>query len=238
MMKTMFAKTTHASVQQHYVQAREIVDDCLCLFSASSPTQRVYRAVIEVSTLNFLLKAEVEQDALVARYQTLLKALTFPIQILVRNERLDLHPYLTQIQEHIPMPGEGSAWEEIAASLEELLEDVGRRHALIERRCYLVIPAPEFATTPQGFPLWRKRRWIAQQEEMLVHALQELEVRVEMVQHQLAACGLRTMRLRGVELATLYHRCLLPERALTHPLQPGQLAAVGRVSRLLVQRKK
>src|SRR6478672_5456 len=90
-----------ASVQQHYVAAREIVGEVLCLAAPLSPTRRTYRVVLEVSSLNFLLKSEEEQEALVERYRSLLKALTFPVQIVIRNGRLDLRPYVGRLQAHL-----------------------------------------------------------------------------------------------------------------------------------------
>ncbi|HVU68421.1 MAG TPA: DUF87 domain-containing protein, partial [Ktedonobacteraceae bacterium] len=64
-------------------------------------------------------------------------------------------------------------------------------------------------------------------EELIGRALQELSIRVEMVQTQLAALGLRSRRLRGEDLARMYQSCLSPEHALHHPLQRLHLGSVG-----------
>ncbi len=219
-----------ASIQQHYVRAREVRGDVLCLFSAASPTRRAYRAILDVSALNFLLKAEDEQEALVERYRSLLKSLTFSLQIIIRHQRLDLRPYVARIRAQVPHTPETSeqaaaSWQDLAAGLEDLLRQLGSRRTLIERHCYLVIPAPDLFAPSKRF-LRRKRRH-AQREDMLARALQELEIRVEMIQQQLAALGLRSQRLGGEDLARFYQSSLVPERALERPLNTLHLGAVG-----------
>ena len=148
-----------ASIQQHYVRAREVRGEVLCLFSAASPTRRAYRAILEVSALNFLLKAEDEQEALIERYRSLLKSLTFSVQIIVRHQRLDLRPSVARIRAQVPQASEPAAasWQDLATGLEDLLRQLGSRRTLIERHCYLVIPAPDLFAPSKRF-LRRKRQ--------------------------------------------------------------------------------
>jgi hypothetical protein len=48
--------------------------------------QREFRAILEVSATNYTLRSEEEQESMIAGYRAFLKALTFPIQILVRSQ--------------------------------------------------------------------------------------------------------------------------------------------------------
>lgn len=52
------------------------------------------RAVLMVSSLNFALKSEEEQDALVFQYENLLNSLDFSLQFVVQSRRLNISPYL------------------------------------------------------------------------------------------------------------------------------------------------
>src|SRR5437660_11586032 len=103
----MRQRTVRSSVQQEYVRLREISGDMLCLDSPSSPRQRTYRAVLEVSAINFTLKSEDEQEAIIAGYRALLKALTFPMQIVIRNQRLDLRTYIQRLTGENPAAASG-----------------------------------------------------------------------------------------------------------------------------------
>src|SRR5947209_13930110 len=113
--------TTRASVQQDYVRLREVSGDMLCLVSATAPSQRTYRAVLEVSAINFTLKSEDEQEAIIAGYRALLKALTFPVQIVIRNQRLDLRSYIQRLTGENPAASGPSAWRELSASLADFV---------------------------------------------------------------------------------------------------------------------
>jgi len=80
------------SVQCDLLHVRETSGDMLCLATPGSPTQRSYRAVLEVFPINLALKAQEEQEAIIERFGALIRSLSFPLQVLVRNQRLDLLP--------------------------------------------------------------------------------------------------------------------------------------------------
>ncbi len=198
--------------------------------------------------MNFLLKSADEQDALVERYRSLLKALPFPVQIVVRNQPLDLRPYLDHLQAKIPLapetqepclaPSEERAgiaplasseetgiWATLAHGLEAFMQHIGSQRTLVERHCYLIIPAPDPMISSRRFALRTKRR--IRQEEMTERCLQELAIRCDMLQQQFASMGLRTHPIVGEHLARLYQSFLSPTRAFSHPLQRVHLASVG-----------
>src|SRR5216683_1666236 len=102
--RTSMRKKKLASVQRHYVRARDIQGDVLGLAAKGASGGRTYCTVLEISPINFVLKAEEEQEALLHRYGALLKALTFPVQILVRNQQLDLRPYLARVRAQVLAP--------------------------------------------------------------------------------------------------------------------------------------
>src|SRR5690242_7560470 len=99
-----------ASAQLHHVAVREILDDVVCLAPlgaapprregarADAALRRDYRAVLAVSSVNYTLKSEGEQEAITASYQAFLNGLAFPVQVLVRVVPLELRPYLAHLQ--------------------------------------------------------------------------------------------------------------------------------------------
>ena len=223
-------------VQRDMLRLRETKGDMLCFYAPGSPTRRSYRAVLEVVPINLSLKAEDEQEAIIERFGALIKSLSFPLQILVRNQRLDLSPY---IQHLVAQPrGDGQhppTWSTLAESVAKLLQKIAAQRTLIERHVYIVIPASQGARSTRrrsGFPtLFGKRRAqrIAETEEQ---ARQELALRAEALTQQLASCGLTCHRLHNTELARLMYRCLTPERAIAHPLTDQLLSSVGRPTRV------
>ena len=97
-------KSRKGSVQSEFVRLRDIAHNVLCLASPTSPTnpmQREYRAILEVSATNYTLTSEEEQELMITGYRAFLKSLTFPMQILVRSQQLDLQPYVQSVLEDL-----------------------------------------------------------------------------------------------------------------------------------------
>jgi hypothetical protein len=221
------------SVQRDLLSVRETSGDMLCLYAHGSPTRRSYRAVLEVAPINLSLKAEDEQEAIIERFGALTRSLSYPLQVLVRNQRLDLSPYIERL---LVPPGAGRlstpTWLALASSLADLLRRIAAERMLIDRHVYLVISADPHASRPRhrGTVALFGRRRAQRQVETRELARQELTLRVEALNQQLASCGLTCQRLHDDELARLYYGCLTPERAIAHPLSAGLLSAVGRPS--------
>jgi Helicase HerA, central domain len=232
----MKQKREQPSVQRDMVRLRETKGDMLCLYAPSSPTRRSYRAVLEISPINLSLKAEDEQEAIIERFGALIRSLSFPVQILVRNQRLDLTPYILHLlvqpradRQHPP------TWYVLAHSVAELLQRIAAQRTLIERHVYVILPASQSiggSRRRSGFPTLfgpRRAQRMAETEEQ---ARQELALRAEALTQQLASCGLTCHRLHNTELTRLFYSCLTPERAIAHPLTDQLLSAVGRPTRV------
>lgn len=57
------------------------------------------RVVLKVEPINFELKSEQEQNAIIYAYQGFLNSLEFPIQFVIQSKKLDLTPYLNRIEQ-------------------------------------------------------------------------------------------------------------------------------------------
>lgn len=80
------------STTQKYLPFSEIRDNCIFMKDGSS------RMVLRVRALNFNLKSEEEQDAIIMGYQRFLNSLRFPIQIIVRSLKVDIEGYLQKLK--------------------------------------------------------------------------------------------------------------------------------------------
>src|SRR3989344_3359760 len=77
---------------QAYLPIAEIRDGVVILKDGT------LRSVLMVSSINFALKSEDEQNALVSAYVGFLNSLDFPIQIVVQSRKLQIGPYLEKLQ--------------------------------------------------------------------------------------------------------------------------------------------
>jgi hypothetical protein len=152
-------------VQEGYVAAEAIYGDVLELSAPTSArrgaAQHEYRALIEVGSVNYALKTEGEQEAILAGYRDFLNGLTFPLQILVQVRPLDLAPYVVQIRAardaFVEFEGSGDAvqgqrtvWARLAEDQAQYVLDLAAQKTLLERRFYLVVPDDGQAAIESG----------------------------------------------------------------------------------------
>ncbi|MEK7088189.1 MAG: hypothetical protein AAB952_00395, partial [Patescibacteria group bacterium] len=69
---------------QNFVPIKEVRDGIVVLKDNS------YRAILLVSSVNFALKAEDEQQAIIGQFQNFLNSLDFSVQIFIQSRRLDI----------------------------------------------------------------------------------------------------------------------------------------------------
>lgn len=218
-----------ASAQTAFLTVETIDEDVVCLEGSR------FRAVLEVAGVNFGLRGDLDQEALVGGYAAFLNGLTFPIQILVRGTPIDVDSYLGALEQRAryDLP------EQLAALARDhalFLRRLARNRSLLERRFYVVVPAeagaspasewgtPSTGTGPWWWPFGARlgSSSPATGAASAAAARKQLLFRCEEVQRQLARCGLAVRRLRSVELAQLYYACWCPELARLQRLR-GQL---------------
>ena len=86
------AQKIHASTQK-FTEVADIINNIVVFANGNASL------MIEVTASNFALLSKKEQDAKIYAYASLLNSLTFPIQILVRNRRMDITSYLKTLEE-------------------------------------------------------------------------------------------------------------------------------------------
>ena len=80
---------------QDFVPIKEIRDGVLILKDGTM------RMVLMVSSINIALKSEDEQTAILMQFQNFLNSLEFSTQIFIQSRRLDIRPYLSQLEERL-----------------------------------------------------------------------------------------------------------------------------------------
>ncbi len=83
-----FTKSKKKQSSRHQIAVEGIRDGILLL-----PGNH-YRTALQLSSINFELKSEAEQDALIDTYQSFLNSLATPLQIIIRIRELDMDKYL------------------------------------------------------------------------------------------------------------------------------------------------
>jgi len=77
---------------QRYLDISEIRNDTVILKDGT------LRAVLLISSINFALKSEEEQEAIIQGYVSFLNSLDFPLQIVIQSRKLNIEPYLEDLR--------------------------------------------------------------------------------------------------------------------------------------------
>lgn len=157
-----------------------------------------YRVVLEASSVNFELKSEQEQDALIDTYESFLNSLPCPIQILVRIRELDMDKYLSDLRLRLSVEHDEVYRAQIEA-YEEFVRGLVSNNKILSRRFYVVIP---FSGKDGEFEA----------------AQEQLALRADIVRKGLMRLGMRARRLSSLEILELFQSFYNPAQAKRQPI--------------------
>jgi hypothetical protein len=177
---------------QSQIDIKQVCDDILEL-----PTGR-YRSIYEVSSVNFELKSEAEQDILIDQYKDVLHSLACPIQILIRVRALDVDNYLEEILlKH--NNEQDSVYKEQLATYVQFVKSLVSSNQILSRRFYVVVP---YDSTSADL------RVVNEQLALLGDGLVK----------SFARLGMSAKRLHTIEILDLFYQFYCPDHAKRQPL--------------------
>lgn len=188
---------------QSFLKIAEIKNDCVVLNDGTM------RAVLSVSSTNFDLKSQEEQDAIIFAFQRFLNSLEFPIQIIMQSRKMEVGNYL----EKLKRIAEKQVNELLKVQTSEYVEFVSRlieNASIMNKNFYLVVPLSDNILPSPSSVLNKifgggKAQEIKERVENFEKAKEKLDNRVVAVNGSLGGLGLRTARLKTEELIQLYY---------------------------------
>ncbi len=207
----------HAGVQAS-LPLDDIAGDVVCLRGGD------HRAVIEAGSVNFALKSDAEQEAILAGYRRWLNALAYPVQVLVRIVPTDVEVYLGGLR-HPCGTRSAEVWQRLAQDHEAFVRSIARERTLLDRRCYVVVPAGTGGAFERSGIAWPWRRGNRTPRSGLIPARRALTFRCAEIAQGLSAFGVPTRRLEGADLVSLW-RASLAGTSLTAGGEPPPRTSV------------
>lgn len=203
MLKNKSGNKTAASTQK-YLNISAIKENTIVVKDGS------LRAVLAVSSTNFALKSEDEQNALVAAYQNFVNSLDFPVQIVIRSRVLDIDGYLEKLRGLLA----AQVNELLRIQMTEYIEYVGKLiefSNIMSKAFYVVVPYSAGGSGEAGFfskfgKLFSPTAGVASAREDFEAAKVKLEQRIDRVVSGLGGMGLRSMVLSTEELVELLYQ--------------------------------
>ncbi len=152
----------------------------------------------EASSVNFELKSEDEQDALIDTYESFLNSLPCPMQIIVRIRELDMSKYLTDLKNRLADEKEDIYKAQIE-NYGEFVEGLVDDNRILSRRFYIVLP---YSTKGDDFATAKER----------------LTINGDLVSKGLIRLGVRTRQLGSLEVLHLFQAFYNPIQAKRQPI--------------------
>ncbi len=199
-------KITAAS--QGYLDIAEIKEDTVILKDGT------LRSVLLVSSLNFSLKSEDEQNAIIAAYIGFLNFLEFPLQIVIQSRQLDIDGYLDRLKKT-----EKEQTNELlrmqTAEYRQYVSELVEIGDIMNKRFYVIIPYDPISDKQKS---WFKRflgifsaaQDVRLSQDEFMKRRHALFQRVEHILAGLASMSLKAVVLDTQSLIELYYNTYNP----------------------------
>lgn len=207
------SKKAGSAASQEFLPIDAIRDNVVVLKSGG------VRAVLMVSSLNFALKSEEEQDALVFQYENFLNALDFPLQFVVQSRRLNIRPYLDILTER----QREETTELLKVQIGEYADFVKsfvEMTNIVTKTFYMIVPfMPSVAERGSGLLkgfgslFGKSAKPGAKEDESFAQLRNQLLQRVDAVSAGLRRLGLRVAPLNTEELVELFYGLYNPSES-------------------------
>ncbi len=172
------------------------------------------RGVIMVSSQNFALKSDEEQQAIIYQFQNFLNSLDFSLEIVVQSRRLNITGYLDKLKE-LEKAQENELLKIQTAEYQKFIKDLIAGGSIMAKNFFVVVPFTliKIPGMKSVKGLFKKPTTEAPSEEQFQRAKSQLWQRMEFVALGLRRCGLQCIPLNTSELIELFWSLYHPEEA-------------------------
>jgi hypothetical protein len=211
---------------QKMLDISEIRDGCVVMRDGT------LRSVLLVSSVNFALKSEDEQEAMIGAYVGFLNTLDFPLQIVVQSRKLNLETYLDQLKKSEKEQTNDLLKAHIA-DYRNFVGELVEMGEIMSKRFFVVV---------QYDPLAKRKKFLDRLTELFTPVFSirikdeqfkkkkaEMMMRVEQIINGLMGMGLTAITLDTQGLIELYYDVYNPdirEAQKINPIEEMKVEAV------------
>ncbi len=188
---------------QAFLKIAEVKQDSVVMIDGT------LRSVIAVSSTNFDLKNEDEQNALIYNYQRFLNSLDYPIQILMQSRKMDVSGYLDKLKTTMARQTN----ELLRLQTAEYIEFIDRlvESANVMNKNFYVIVSLNQSVNPAAGGFFTKLlgshqvQQVTEREANFNKYKVQLDDRTSSIMSNLGSIGLRVVRLNTDQLIELMY---------------------------------
>lgn len=191
----MAAQKIHATTQK-FTEIADFGDD-LVLFEGGNAAM-----IIEITASNFALLSKREQDTRIFSYASLLNSLSFPIQILIRNRRMDISSYIHDLDAVV----RNTKNQQLAAYVEyysAFVKEMITVNVVLNKAFYIILPYSSLEAGVVGAA--QTQKGMTHAASVMASARKALQTKANSVLGQLSKFASSAKILEREELIKLYY---------------------------------
>ena len=189
---SLLAKSNKKSSARGQIAIEGVRDGVLLL------PKNKYARILQVSSINFELMSEEEQDALIDTYQSFLNSLNIPFQILVRVREMDMDRYLESFRSKTANEQQ-PIYKSQAVNYIDFVQSLVTTNKILSRSFYVIIP---IESKEIDFDVVRSG----------------LKLNTDIVTKGLGRMGMQVKLLNSIESLDMFYSFYSPMQAKRQPL--------------------
>jgi len=201
---------------QKFLDISEIKEDVILMRDGT------LRGVILVSSINFALKSEDEQNAIVAAYVSFLNNIDFPLQIVIQSRELNIDNYLEDLKQKQKEQTNELLKIQTAEYIQYISELISMGK-IMSKRFYIVVPYNPLSDKQKNFftrlfDVFKAATLIKMKDDVFTRRKGQLVRRIENVIGGLSSIGLNSMQLDTQSLIELFYNTYNPKTSSNEKL--------------------
>lgn len=166
-----------------------------------------YRAILQISSLNFELRSEEEQDAIIDIYESFLNSVSTSLQILVRTREIDMDRYLDDLKERLDSE-KVPIYRTQLKNYDEFIRSLITTNKILTRHFYIIVPYHPMGK--MDFELIKE----------------QLTTKLDIVVKGMSQLGMYANQLDSLEALDLFYSFYNPTQAKIQPLTEQALQVI------------
>jgi hypothetical protein len=202
---------------QKYLDIAAIQDDLVVLNDGS------VRGVLLVSSINFDLKSEDEQRAIIGSYVGFLNTLDHPLQIVVQSRPLNIDDYINQLKA-VEKEHTNELLRMQIADYIQFVSELLTLEKIMSKKFFVVVPYSQVGNTKKNFAnrlsaTFSTAKVVRLSRKRFAEASTELEKNCNFITAGLSGMGVNSQRLNTQALIELYYNSYNPDLFQKQPLE-------------------
>jgi hypothetical protein len=181
---------------QQFTEIEDIIDRVVFLKGGNACS------VIEITASNFALLSKRDQDTKIYSYAAFLNSLTFPVQILIRNKRVDITSYLQLLEDQESKTTNPLLIRNIRL-YSEFVHEMVKINVVLNKAFYVILTYSSLEAGIGGSMPGSKN--MSQKDIHITQATKGLLTKAESLQGQLRRFAMSTKLLDKKELVKLFY---------------------------------